>query len=133
MLWSVPEHREIRRFSRAPRTWPAEQATFSPDGRSVACERRVWDVATGRSLAVLRGRAEPEDAVAYSSGFFYTPDGRRAITVDNRVVRTWDVASWTELGPPLRNDRFLAMVGFNFALSDDGRFLAFGGCPGRRE
>ncbi len=81
---------------------------------------------------MLRGRDEPEDAVVLPSGFFYTPDGRRAITVDNRVVRTWDVASWTELGPPLRNDRFVAMVGFNFAPSDAGRFLAFGGLPGAK-
>jgi WD40 repeat protein len=88
-------------------------ATYSPDGRHVLAASqdgtaRIWDVATGKELAVL-GPQHPRIASAT-----FSPDGRRvAFTYDgaerhqhksgavrawtDRVARVWDVAGGKEV------------------------------------
>jgi WD40 repeat protein len=69
---------------------------FSPDGHRAATggndgTARLWDAASGRELAVLRGHASGVAAVAFS------PDGRRLATASvDRTARLWDVASGTQ-------------------------------------
>ncbi len=77
------------------------QVAFSPDSRRVVCpyrvgevpgEVRVWDVATGNVLLVLRGHTQNVNGVAYST------DGLRIATASSdRSVRIWDAATGDEL------------------------------------
>ncbi len=121
-LWSVTEGRELHRLpGTATSGISTHQVACSPDGRTVAYGRKIWEVASGKLLTTLRARDEPNDAFPAARLFFYAPDGRRAITVERDLARTWDLASGAEAGPavPIRGE--------HVAISADGRFLATGG------
>ena len=68
---------------------------FSPDGALIATgskdeTARIWDVATGRLLRVLRGHRDEVTEVAFSS------DGRWLLTAGNgrdKAPRIWEVAT----------------------------------------
>ncbi len=63
VLWSVAEGREVWRLGIANRVgarYSGPWVAYSPDGRTVAAERTVWDVATGKALIVLRRRRRPK-------------------------------------------------------------------------
>jgi WD40 repeat protein len=111
--------------------WPRGDFTFSPDGRQLAAPTRrdrtvvgVWDVALGRSLAMLRGSGGPVTAVAFR------PDGQALATAAPGgpkgwpVVTLWDVASGREIRTfqSERPDPVEAL-----AWSGNGRKLAAGG------
>jgi WD40 repeat protein len=126
VLWSVPERRELHRLPGTRKEGTIHQVACSPDDRTVAFDRTVWDAATGRRLRVLRAPDEPEGSVPQECTTFYTPDGRRAITVERGVIRTWDVATGAESVPAVRSEK---IPGAPAALSADGRFLATGRIP----
>lgn len=78
--------------------WPGAnqrgRGTFAPDGRSVVTHDTIlrrWDLATGKNLyANVSGHGH----VATVRRVFFTPDGKRAISVgDDRTARVWDVAT----------------------------------------
>jgi WD40 repeat protein len=130
-LWSVAERREIRRF---PRVAVAEQnyvnsAAFSADGKLVAAELRVWDVASGRVLATFRDQQAANDFTASSIPIFPTPDGRQVITVEKEGIRIWEISSGKEVRWAVRSKIHNEAV----ALSPDGRLLATGGVVVRGE
>ncbi|HYN22701.1 MAG TPA: hypothetical protein VE078_17205, partial [Thermoanaerobaculia bacterium] len=83
--------REIWRSPRPPGAIYA--VTFSPDGRRLASASedqaiRVWDVATGNSVATLQGHSGPVWSVAFS------PDGRRLASASfDQTIRIWEVAT----------------------------------------
>ena len=68
-------------------------ARFSPDGKRVVTASadgtaRLWETATGTTLAVLRGHADAVNSAAFS------PDGRLIVTASSdRTARIWDAAS----------------------------------------
>jgi WD40 repeat protein/Tfp pilus assembly protein PilF len=85
---------------RAIRTLPHAEAVFavswSPDGKRLASAGeepsvRLWDTATWRETAVLRGHASDVSAVSWS------PDGRRLASAGvDRTLKLWDVATGQE-------------------------------------
>ncbi len=122
LIISVPDGDEIRHLpgQSIGGTTP-RQIAWSPDGRAVGFGRTIRDASSGKELRALRIPGERENSVPEVRLFFYFPDGRRAITVEKDLARTWDVATGAEASPPL------AIVGERVAISADGRFLATGG------
>ena len=72
-------------------------AAFSPDGRQVVTASvdgtaRVWDAATGQSLAVLTGHT------GWVWNAVFSPDGRRIVTASwDNTARVWDAATGQSL------------------------------------
>lgn len=71
---------------------------FLPDGERVVTASddgtaRIWDIATGRELQVLRAHDSAVERI------LITPDGRRIVTASaDGTVRIWDASSGRELG-----------------------------------
>ncbi len=93
---------------------------FSPDGKTMATvgydrDLRLWDVATGRLHALLRGHQFEATAVAFA------PDGRTIATGDDSgTIRLWDVAT---LRPRVRWPAYGKRVE-GLVYSPDGKTLA---------
>lgn len=67
-------------------------AAFSLDGTRIVTSSddstaRVWDVATGRSVATFSGHEMTVTSAAFS------PDGTQVITTSSNAARVWDVAT----------------------------------------
>ncbi len=123
-LWSVPDRREIHRFG-VQRDGTIRQTAYSPDGRTVAFDRKIWDAVSGRLLRALHA-PDDRDGYAPQCRMFYSSDGKQVVTAERGVVRTWDVATGAEARPAIRSER---ISGDHAAVSADGRFLATGGLP----
>ncbi len=123
IVWSVPDRRELRRLAGLSMFGFVFQIAFSPDGGSTAYDRKVWDVASGRPLVALQSREDRPGGVKFSRAF-YTPDGKRILTVEPGIIRAWDPASGTEIAPLIRNDEIRYD---RAALSSDGRYMATSG------
>lgn len=85
-------------------------AQFSSDGKRMVTASsdgtaRVWDVATGQTLAELRGHGVTLTVEASSPEVLddvniarFSPDGQRIVTASNdRTARIWDAATGAEL------------------------------------
>jgi hypothetical protein len=93
---------------------------FSPDGKTLATLGRsdphdieLWDLATAKVVATLRGHSES----VLSAGF--PPDGRALATGGDWTVRVWDLATGKETAR-FRGDSDVTGVAF----SPDGRRVA---------
>ena len=103
-----------------------EGVAFSPDGNTLALASRdahvhLWDVATGRLVAPLKGHSSAVTAVVFS------PDGRTLASgsADN-TVRLWNVETRREL---MQLDSGSVKLGAvqTLAFSPDGQQLLAGG------
>ena len=78
-------------------TAPCSSAAFSPDGSRIVTASgdktaRIWDAASAKEIAVLRGH----DGAVYSAAF--SPDGSRIVTASgDKTARIWDAASAKEI------------------------------------
>ena len=124
LLWDVAAQREIRRFSdkRLAHTG-FYQAAFSPDGRTVTMEHRVWETATGRLLTSFPPSADDWPVSTHYLSARYTPDGRRLVSFETRGVRVLDIASGAEVGRPIRAEIPDPTRG---VISPDGRLVTPG-------
>jgi WD40 repeat protein/serine/threonine protein kinase len=92
-LWDTQTHQELAVL---PHGGKVAGLAFSPDGTrlAVGCADntiRLWDVASRKEVAELRGHANYVHAVAFS------PDGTRLISASgDSTVRVWDTLSPTE-------------------------------------
>src|SRR5262249_12401300 len=100
---------------------------FSPDGRllaSASADRtvRLWEVATGREMAVLRGHENSVWPVVFS------PDGRRLASTDrdDRAVRLWDPTAGALVAVLSEQ----ALYALNLTFSPDSRFVSTQGQKG---
>ena len=88
-------------------------AAFSPDGARVVTASldytaRLWDVATGASLAVLQGHTQTVTSAAFS------PDGARVVTASwDNTARLWDVATGTSLAVLQGHTQTVASAAFS--------------------
>jgi WD40 repeat protein/tetratricopeptide (TPR) repeat protein len=95
---------------------------FSPDGKSLLTvgymAAIVWDVATGKQLAVLDQKYNRGICAAFGS------DGRTVLTgaMDGRA-RLWDVTGQKEVGEPLAFNDWITAVAFR---PDGGAFVTAG-------
>ncbi|MEA2150921.1 MAG: hypothetical protein QOD69_2751, partial [Solirubrobacteraceae bacterium] len=108
-------------------------ASFSPEGRVVATTRAdgvtsVWDAATGRSLAALRGRSLARiDGYDVLMPAAFSPDGHTIATAGgDGATRIWSRKSW-------RSIRILPAghgTVYSAAFSPDGKWLLTTGADG---
>ena len=99
---------------------------LSPDGRialtSSGIRRKLWEIATGKELASLKGHASGVEAASFS------PDGRTILTASyDGTAKFWDAVTGAQLRSfnPHAGDH-LRMAAF----SPDGRTVLSGGDKG---
>jgi RNA polymerase sigma factor (sigma-70 family) len=118
-LWDAASGKELRRL---PMQGRVGSVAFSRDGRVLAAADpddgavQLWDPATGRKLLTLRSPADartPRGMIEGLTAVVFSPDGRSLVAVsryrwasnihpksegdrDVRMVRVWEVATWTE-------------------------------------
>ncbi len=124
-LWSVTEHREIRRLAHIRDQLAWQYVAYSPDRKSVASEGQIWDAISGEVLVTLRHQDPQNDRFFGFCPIYYTPDGKRIITAEPDGVRIWDIAT----GREVRRAVVWSNCHDRATLSPDGRFLATRG-PG---
>ncbi len=119
-VWQVAERRVLCRVAGQPYA-----VAFAPDGRLLATllgdTLKVWDAASGREIANLRGHTGTVRGLAWA------PPGRfLASAADDQTVRVWDVLTASEH----RIFRGHAAAVFSVAYHPDGRRIASGDASG---
>jgi hypothetical protein len=90
----------------------AGAAVFSPDGRTLAAQNQLWDVADPTHPTRIAGFSAGEPSA-------FSPDGRLLATDDNGKLLLWNVS---ELSRPRRIGALAG--GIDYAFSPDSRILA---------
>jgi WD40 repeat protein len=112
-----------------PKGAPIRHIAFSPDGRRIAAANgappgsrlnaaRIWDVHSGRRIAVLSGHGAELNWISFS------PGGRRVVTAsDDGTARVWDASTGSQLAV-LRGHHGAVLEA---AFSPDGRRVVTAG------
>ena len=94
-------------------TGPVSAFAFSPDGTRVLTgsddhTARLWDAATGKTLATLAGHTSHVSAVAFS------PDGTRVLTGSwDKTARLWDAATGKAVATLVGHTDYVTVVAFS--------------------
>ena len=84
IAWSLPSAHWAMHGRRSDGT----RVVTAPDDKTA----RLWDAATGKEIAVLRGHDDTVRSAAFS------PDGTRVVTAsDDKTARLWDAATGKEI------------------------------------
>jgi WD40 repeat protein len=116
-LWNVAT---INDFGTFDLSQFSKAIAFSPESERLATiafdqKARLWDIATGKELAVLDGRHNFGMCVAFS------PDGKR-LAMGGTYVCLWDTATGKEMAVLKGHDQLITSIAF----SPDGTRLATG-------
>jgi WD40 repeat protein len=125
ILWELATGRERARLTARSKVTTASVG-FSPDSKTVATGNydgvgQLWDAATGKELATLRGHPRSINHVAFSR------DGKTLATASgDRTVKLWDVATAAEQATLSVHSGQVRSVAF----SPDGKTLVSGSDDG---
>ena len=120
VLRDVPPSQTVPRALKSRRAPRAAGVDFSPDGRLATGDGRIWDVATGRELAVLQDRDGKRFVPWLPASVRFTPDSRSLVSTSTHGVRLWEA----ETGRLMRIIGPADVSVTALALSPDGRFVA---------
>jgi WD40 repeat protein len=116
----------LPRFEPLHHARSVQSAEFSPNGKQIVTASRdgtarIWDAATGQSLAAILGHS------ADVRGARFSPDGEKVVTCsDDMTARVWDAHSGQALSPPMRHGARVKTAAFSpdnklmVTASDDG-------------
>lgn len=114
---------EVRAFPHY--TGGFQSVVIGPDGQRIItnpgdCTARVWDISTGRQLAVFDGEGRDMSKVAFS------PDGRRIFTVSGDTAQVWDADTGWQIATMrglLSDSGSTSVRGLAIDFSPDGRLV----------
>jgi WD40 repeat protein len=124
-ICSVAGHREIHRLAPIGDRDAVDYVAYSPDGKTVASQGRIWDASSGELLVRLHHQDPRNDHYLSFCPIYYTPDGQQILTAEPDGVRLWDIATGQEVFRIVRWSNYHDRA----TISPDGRFLATRG-PG---
>jgi WD40 repeat protein len=102
-----------------------DSAAFSPDGSRIVTASgdktaRIWDAATAKEIAVLRGHESYVNSAAFS------PDGARIITASgDRTARIWDAHLLTMLVKDLLAETCVHLAGVTKFTREEMRLAGY--------
>jgi len=100
-------------------------AAFSPDGSRIVTASggntvRIWDAASGKEIAVLRGHEDLVHSAAFS------PDGSRIVTASNdKTARIWDAHLLTMAVRDLLAEACAHLAGMTKLTRDEMRLASY--------
>ena len=100
-------------------------AAFSPDGSRIVTASedqtaRIWDAASGKEIAVLRGHESSVTSAAFSR------DGSRIVTASqDKVARIWDVGLETMSAKDLLAEACARLAGVTQLTRDEMRLAGY--------